>query len=423
MVRRARTVSIDAEGVAENEGVREAGEETSETAKVAASMFDWQGEGRLRVLRRNEKTQRFEPHGYFPKEATEEAILNEFGGGRYRAMLLVRGQDGREVIETQRDFDLPGVYKPPAGDLPGIGSRDPHAPRVGTTTASPSVALAPVIPNNNDLMEVLKAGIINTLLDMMKTSREVRPAGPDPMLLKLMEQQAQTQQKMMEFMLTLATQRNGGSREDTLELMAKMKELLGPGGTPSDPMGMFNTMLETFTHMREVAEDINPAPQRSGDPIMDSIPKLVEVVAEQHEMNKRQRAQAGQQIPRRMPPAPVPSSLPVQTEPPLAIWQQLLRQQAARLLSSAVAKHDPDLIAGTAILFAPPHVKEALALFLHREPDVVMADVLVEIPALADHRDWLADFITAAQERMFPDEFTDADEDEDVGEKSDGDTA
>jgi len=379
-----------------------------------ASLFDFQGDARVRVLHRNEKTQRYEPHGYFPTNATEESILNEFGGGRFRVQLLVRDDLGREIIKSTRDFDLPGDYKLPPGDLPGIGSRAVGGPKPKIFSTGDAVATIPQIPNNNDLMEVLKAGIINTLLDMMKTSREVRPVGPDPMLLKLMEQQSQTQQKMMEFMLTLATQKSGGSREETFELLAKAKELVGGPAAGMNPMEMFNSMLEAMTRMRDVAEDINPPNARSGDPLMDSIPRLVEVVAEQHEMNKRQRTV------QQAPPTSVAVTTPIVSERPMAMWQQILRRESKRLISFAIAKQDPDLIAGTAVVLAPPHIREALAIFLHRAPEAVEADILVEIPELAEHREWLTDFVQAAQERLFPDEFTDADEKEPVEGSSDG---
>ena len=104
----------------------------------------------------------------------------------------------------------------------------------------------------------------------------------------------------------------------------------------------------------------------------------------------------------------------------MAMWQQILRRESKRLISFAIAKQDPDLIAGTAVILAPPHIREALAIFLHRAPEAVEADILVEIPELAEHREWLTDFVQAAQERLFPDEFADADEKEPVEGSSDG---
>jgi len=373
-----------------------------------ASLFDFSGEARVRVLHRNEKTIRYEPHGYFPANATEENILSEFGGGKYRVQLLVRDEAGREVIKTQRDIDLPGQYKPPAGDLPGIGARNGNRP----PDAPVSPVAVPFVGGGDDLMQVLKAGIINTLLEMMKSTKEMSSRSApavDPMLVELMKQQSATQQQMMQFMLTLATKDTGsGENKDMLGMLAKMKEIVAPAAATGgvDPMQMFNTMLDTFTRMREVADQV-ATPQSDADPFMSSIPRLVEVVAEQHQMNKQDRE-------RRTAPTPPPSSTPVvgtisshAPTPELPLWQKTLRQQSARLLASAVAGHDAEVIAGTAILFAPPHVLEALKFFFHRSEEEVVADVLVEIPQMAEHRDWLVEFVNAAQYRLFPEEFGD----------------
>lgn len=394
-----------------------------------ASLFDFQGDARVRVLHRNEKTQRYEPHGYFPPEATEETILSEFGGGRFRVQLLVRDDTGREIIKTTRDIDLPGQYKVPTGDLPGIGTRAAGAPKVQNGNGA-AVATIPTIPGSDDLMSVLKAGIINTLLDMMKTNKEVKSPAMDPAFVEIMKAQAASQQQMMTMMITmmtpLLTRGEGDSKKELLAMMTQMKEIIAPAAAAGDPMAMFNTMLETFTRMRDVAEDINPRPESgSGDPIMDSIPKLVEVVAEQHQMNKAAR---GQVTTTRTVPGPAggTAQMPVVgtigPNPPLAIWQQILRAHAARLLAAATAKQNPDVIAGMAILFAPPNVKEALALFFHREPVAVVADIQTEIPAMADHREWLDEFVEAAQEQLFPDEFADEDA-ADAGDAKDGDTS
>ena len=407
----------------ENPDATPAGTPDEAGGEGVASIFDFQGDARVRVLHRNEKTQRFEPHGYFPADSTEETILNEFGGGRYRVQLLVRDDTGREIIKTTRDIDLPGAYKPPAGDLPGIGARHPKAPAPNGNGAAAAVA---AVANGGNLMDVLNAGVVSTLLDLLKTTKEINsrsaPA-PDPMLFKLMEAQAATQQKMMEFMLTLATKDNGGSdRKSIMAELLQMKELFAPanGAVPTDPMKMFNNMLDTFKSFRDAAADVAPETGGDGvDRIMGSIPKLVEVVAEQHQMQKAAREQhAVVRTPAGA--ASVPEVSTLQPQPELAMWQKILRQQAARLVASAAAKHDPDVIAGTAILFAPPAVKEALMLFFHRDEAEVMADVLAEVPGMAEHREWLGEFILAAQERLFPDEFADDDDDAAEGGEPDG---
>jgi hypothetical protein len=139
---------------------------------------------------------------------------------------------------------------------------------------------------------------------------------------------------------------------------------------------------------------------------MDSIPQLVGVISEQHQMNKERAAAA--LAPRQIPVPPVanpPAQVNTVPMSEVPIWKHLLRQQGPRLVASAVAKHEPEVIAGTAILFAPPHVREALAEFFHREEAEVAADILVEVPAMAAHTEWLTEFVNAAQYRLFPEEF------------------
>jgi len=422
---RARAVEVDGQVEAEPPP-EEAGGEGSN------SLFDASHDARVRIFRRDERTQKMVTHGYMPPTVSEEDVAERFGGGHYRAQLFLPDPaSGIPKVKRSRDFDVPGPYKPPSKIL-SMEEAGPNAV-IAPQQNGAATATMPTVPAGNDLMEVLKAGIINTLFDMMKANREIHTPTMDPMMVEVMKAQAAVQQEiikqqaeMQKTIVTLMT-KEGDTKKDVLGELAKMKELVAPPATAQgDPMAMFNTMLETFTRMRDVAEDINPSRRDGGDPIMDSIPKLVEVVAEQHQMNKQQRQIATRPVPG---PAggvaqmPVVQTIPpAQPEgPPLAMWQQILRQQSARLMASAVAKHDPDVIAGTAILFAPPHVKEALALFFHREPIEVAADIQTEIPAIADHREWLDEFIACAQERLFPDEFTDEGE-EDATEAKDGDT-
>lgn len=398
----------------------EAGGEGSE------SLFDASGDARVRIYRRDERTQKWVTHGYMIPTCSEEMVSARFGGGQFRAQLFVPNDAGNLVVKRTRDFYIPGPYKPPthintAEEVgPNAPVRDPGA------NAPPASTVAGLPTGGDDLMQVLKAGIINTLLEMMKSTKEMNtraPAGPDPIMLEMLRQVSATQQEMMKFMMTVAMKDTGKGEKDTLEMLAKMKEIVSPASNvavPTDPMKMFNNMLDTFKSFREAAEDVAPS-HSDVDPIMGSIPKLVEVVAEQHQMQKN-RAQHIVMHPVPGPAGGVAHMPEVSTLPPqpdLAMWQKILRQQSARLVASAAAKHDPDVIAGTAILFAPPNVKEALMIFFHRDEAEIAADTLAEVPAMADHREWLSEFILAAQERLFPEEFSD-DDDTPEGEGEDG---
>lgn len=402
MGRRAAAIEIDA-SVEAGKPPEEAGGED------AASLFDASGDARVRIMRRDNTSQKMVTHGYFPPTVKEEDVANAFGGGHYRAQLVIPDPaSGLAKVKAGRDFYIPGAYKPPA-KITTFEDAGPNGPMSNPQTAAASVQL-PVPTGGDDLMAVLKAGIINTLLEMMKTTREAAKApGTDPLLLEFLRQQAEDRKaatemqfKMMEFMLKNSNQPTGNSRAEVLDELAKFKEVLG--GTGGNNMDTLKTMIETFREFRDAAEDV-ASPHGTGDPIMDSIPKLVEVVAEQHQLNKQARTpQAPRQIP--VPPSTTPqvNTLPM---PEIPVWKQVLRSQGKKLLASAIAGHDAEVIAGTAILFAPPHIKAALTEFFHRDEPEVMADILAEIPEMANHREWLSDFVNNAQFRLFPDEFND----------------
>ncbi len=415
MGKRGATLEINAEA--------EAGEIPLEAGgEGAASLFDASSDARVRILRVDERTQKRVTHGYFPPTVKEEDISAAFGGGSYRAQLVVPDPaTGLSQIKRTRDFTVPGAYRPPQkiNNIDDVGPNGSASTPAAAAAAAATALPIPGMGGGDDLMQVLKAGIINTLLEMMKSTKEMSraPTGPDPILIRLMEEQSKTQQQMMQFMLTLATKDNGENR-DMLTMLAKMKEIVSPAGALAsggvvNPMEMFNTMLETFGRMREVADDLSPR-REGGDPLMDSIPKLVEVVAEQHALNKAARTSAPRPAQRPAPsgPAPVAEVHTIAEPQPdnLAMWQMILRQQSSRLIAFATAKQDPDDIAAMAIIFAPANVREALSIFFHRDEELVAADILTEIPVLAEHREWMMDFIAAAQERLFPDEFSDADD-------------
>ena len=404
MGRRANTVEVDAtvEGAPPPE---EAGGEG------AVSLFDATSDARVRVIRRDDRTMKMITHGYFPPTVSEEDISNAFGGGFYRAQLVIPDPaSGSPRVKRSRDFNIPGAYKPPAQ----INRIEDVGPNGNSPTPAAAVGAVGFSSNGggDDLMAVLKAGIINTLLDVMNTSKESRAPTTDPMLMEMVRQQGAVQTKIIELMLAQSNapkEPAGDSKKDILDMMARMKELVAPAPNaplPTDPMQMFNNMLDTFKSFREAAEDV--APQgNNADPILGSIPKLVEVVAEQHQMNKAARENAVTHV-------PVPSNGGVAhmpqvgvVQPEIPMWRLILKQQGARLMAAAVAKADPDVVAGASILFAPPAVREALLGFFHREENEVIADIFTEIPSMADHREWLAEFVNCAQQRLFPDEFVD----------------
>jgi hypothetical protein len=406
---RGRAIELDATVEAEPPPEESGGEN-------AASLFDATADARVRILRRDDTTQKYVTHGYFAPDVGEETVSKTLGGGAYRAQLVIPDPaSGMLKIKRTRDFKIPGPYKPPntINTFEMVGE---HAPANGGAPAANGVAAVAGIPAGDDLMSVLKAGIISTLLDMMKANKEVvRAPQTDPMLLEMLRQQSVMQGEMMKLILAIATKeapKVDSESKDYLGMLAKMKEIIAPSAASGggSPVEMFTTMLDAFKSFREAADDV-VTPAASTDPLLGSIPKIAEVLYEQHQMQKGAIAARGATVTHSPTPGPAGGVAQMPTvhempQPPM--WRRILRQQAHRLIASAVANHDPEVIAGTAILFAPADVLTALKEFFHRDnSEDIYADVLAEIPAMAEHREWLAAFVEAAQFRLFPEEFGD----------------
>lgn len=385
-------------GVAAEESLLESPEGNPlEEEKGNASLFDFSGDARVRTYRRDTTTQKWVIHGYFPATATEEDISREFGGGEYWVQLMLPDREsGRESISTSRKFRIPGPYRPPQTDLPGI--RREGAPLASGATPAATVGTMP--SGMSDMMGVLNATVMSTFIDLLKTFKEAsnRPAPTmDPMLVEILKAQAGTQQKIIEMIITLSAKDGGDSKKEVLQMMESMKGLLTPAVSPGNPMEMFNSMLQAFTSMRDVADDLAPPRGGTGDPLMDSLPKLVEVVAEQHQMSKRQRMG----VP---PSATLTPVVSTESQPTLALWQRILRSQGRNLVSSASRGISANTAALVAIEYAPQDVIGVFQEFFNRDPDAVVADMIREVPPLAAFPAWARSFVDEAKTMLFEDE-------------------
>lgn len=332
--------------------------------------------------------------------------MKEFGGGTYWAQLLVQDGTGKEGIKQQRKFLLSGAYRPPRGDLPGI--REP---------VSQSVGSMPMLPTGGDMASMLNATVMTTFIDLIKTMKEVstRPAqAADPMMLELMRSQATVQTKVLELLLTKDNGAKPDSKKEILELMESMKNLIAPPLPPppaADPNTVLTSVVNAIRQLREVSDEVGPDRGGSGDPFMDSIPKLAEVLLA--ETNRRKQA-AG--IPVNLKPSPVePSTVPeVGTLPAdTPVWRRVLLQQSKLLLTSAAAGRNPELIASMAIDFAPNNIKGVVTEFFNRPIEEVVAQIIQEIPGMGEFPQWLAEFVGHAQYELSPEEET---EDADAAE-------
>lgn len=388
-------------------------ERPEEVGEGSNTLFDFSGDARIRVLRRDDKTQKYVSHGFLPVAASEEDVGAEWGGGRYRVQLCVPDGTGREVIKTQREFDLPGAYRPPT-EMAGV--RAPLVVKPGSNTPVASIP-STVVPGSQDMASMLNATMMTTFMDLIKTMKEVssRPTQQtDPMLLEMIRSISAQQSKMFEVILPLILEsRKGDSKKDVLDLIGSLKDLMGPQQpvNPSDPSKVLEGIVSAIKQLRDVSDELSPEKSGTGDPLMDSLPRLTEIIAEEQKFRRGQvqqpqrRLQSGQQQAQVQAQPPQPQPQPEQQD--LKMWQKVVRSYGNQLLSSARSGKNPELIADMAVAFAPDDIKGVFTELCRGKPEDVAAQIIGEIPGLEEFPGWMYQFVEQIQFRLFPEEFED----------------
>lgn len=359
--------------------------ESMEVGSDTPRLFDATGgsDSYVTLHRRDDLSKKMVFHGRLSvEEASEENVAKLFGGGYYRAQLREPDERGTPVIRRTREFQLPGRYRPPQNTLPGVDQ--PQA-----ATASPATVQGGG-QGGNDSAALLNTAIVAQVIDLMKVSKEMasaRPAAPD--LTPLLIAQMNTQMKMFEAMMSRAPA-GGDARTEVMALFkefAEMMKAIAPGtaNTPSDTL---TQLVGAIKQLREVSDEFSPQEAKS-DPLLDSIPKLTEVLASgmaQRNANPQPRRQvAGEPI-----------------NPTLPIWQRVLLREKPRLLKFAESGTDPEFCAEMAIQFMPSNIRGAMLEFV-RLPDFIQQAATV-VPELQAYPDWANRFLLEARALLLGDE-------------------
>jgi len=335
---------------------------------------------RVRVYREDEQSRRMIFHGILPvDEAREENVAELFGGGKFRAQLMVRSEQGQEVINKTIDFRLPGAYKPPTGSLPGVG------PKVEIGTLRPvQVAGSPEAGRGNgaapNVNEILNQALVSQVLDVVKSTREGRAAAGGGIdwtpiitaglgaLTAFIERGSRPDHALQDQLRELRDQLNGlrtqpgpvsSSLKDVMEALKGLTEVrsaIAGGGESTverDPMDKMIELGQTIISAMAAGKQ-SPVPQRALNP--------------------------GEEPMRRRAPVPAPEPEPV--APARAMWQQMLHDNAPRLLDGARRGLDPEFMAEMAANFMPSEMIGVAVEFLNRPDHATIA--LQEIPALAE---------------------------------------
>lgn len=345
-----------------------------------------------------------------PNEATEEELARVFGGGVYRCQEKIRDESGVWRIGRTRTVRLTGQYRPPTGILPG-------AQKSEAAPSSPGTAVVPA--GGGQPVDIMGAGI----LQLFQAAQ-----AQQTMMTQMFQQMSQHQSVLMQSVL-----KDGPKGPDLADIIKSLVPLLtaylSQPKQERDPLEMLKAVGEivrantgkqsdiadTIAAMNELMEmrDRLGGGGEESDPLWSSVPKLVEVIAEQ--------AQASRQPRRPRSPAaltgpdmkatpitpkegtPVTPLRPDQTQRLVVpLWARVIKGEGPKLLLAAKQGRTPGLVAEVAWEWAPDAIKEAMTEFFGRDD---VRDRLMElVPGLKEHEEWADEFISEAQELIFGEE-------------------
>lgn len=350
------------------------------------SIFDGMADDSyVMIWRRDDISKRLVYHGKLsPSEAVEEHILDKFGGGEYMLREKKRTAEGRMVFGRQRTLVFAGKYKNPAD-----------------VVATPSASVAPAAPgvvtaDGNVNMEDIKMAGVLSLLQMTQQAASAQATMQQQtmtMLMGVMEAQRQGMEAIVK-----AQSGARGEQESPIELVKTVLELTRGASSPKSDI---KELMEGMQSILAFRDDLMPA-RSSGDTVMDSVPKMLDLVKEGFALKKLEAE--GKQVARPAAPAPAGAlaapSTPTPTGGDVPMWERVLKAQGKRLVESAMAGRDPGVVAAAAVEFMPEGVRGVMTEFVLRED--VLELLYAAVPEAKQFPNWMAAFLTAAREELVP---------------------
>lgn len=335
----------------------------------------------VRVHRLDDVLKQWTFHGRLaPEEATEEKLAKLFGGGSYRLTLWGRNEEGKFQYRAIKSVRLPGPYRPPR-ELPGTNDEADDADDAPARGTTPQVGTA------SNAMDVLNAGMVATVMDLLKASREQMAGRGEsaltPLLIEMMTRQAEQQTQLL---TALLTNRDGGTsaRDEWLQLFREAREMVAPRpqDNPTNPSNIMREFLAAMREFRDASDELGGSRAADADPMAASMVKLIDLL---------QRGASGQlPAPRpgtptapagAAPAAPAQPAAPQDTRP----WAVLLRRYAGVLARWAQAGLDPQWAAETVLNLSPGEFQL---------PPLTVDDLVQVAPVLTPWRDWLDQFLS-----------------------------
>ena len=398
---RPRKKALSAEPVVELV-TEESGEEFGEPQFGEASFFDGMSDDSyVMIWRRDDVTKKLVYHGKLsPLEATEENVLALYGGGEFLAREKKRLHDGRMVFGRQRSFVLAGVYKNPALVTAPVGAPIPPA-------EAGKVMIGPDSGGVN--MEDIKMAGVLSLLQMTQQAAQAQATMQSQMQQMLLSTMT-AQREGMEAIIRATAERKEEKKESPLEMVKTVVEMMKGMQSPKSDV---KDLMEGMRSILDFREELAPAKPSTGDTIMDSVPKMLDLVKEGFALKRMEGTvpnvpKTNAQIP------PTTGNAQAEAHPDMPIWQRVLLAQRNTLIRAASGDKDPEIAALAAVEFMPEGIRGAMTEFVRRED--VLEQVVAVVPELGQFPHWITTFFNEVRSQLLPDEGTD-------GEGDDGDQA
>lgn len=355
---------------------------------------------RVRLDRQDDMLKKWVFHGYLNQEEARDATIAEkFGGGTYRAQLTQRDPtSGSFRIQGTKVITIPGQYKPPQQ----VVTTDSAARGRPTETNAPAVErVAPVSPN-----EILSQALVSQVLDVMKVKQDVAPRFDwGPIILAGLGVVREVLASRSPAAPTAAPGESAAMRMLVQQLDEMRAELRMVRNQPPPAVGAVQDTIGSIKQLLELRELLGGGRSDDDKPESDSLVTLGTKIMEMLQGMPRSAV-----VPAGASPVPAPARVVE-----VSSWTTYIRQVGPFLVSAAQEAADPEDVAQSVASLVPARYVAIVDQFV-RQPNAAGL-LMQQIPALAEHGEWVNRFLKAMQQLGQEEDATDDDgpDDDDSG--------